>query len=93
MTNHSTSSISTIAADLEKLPTREPPPIRLQKLPYLPIPKNVPLLQKYLLEQFNNSAFNKSSPFPSMTTKPAHIHLRLDSTPYAHHVPIPIPFH
>ena len=93
MTNETTHSISTIKTSQNKPQSREPPPVRPHQLPYLPTPENVPLLEKYLLEKFSKSAFNKSSPFPAMTTKPAHIHLRPDSKPYAHHVPIPIPYH
>ena len=88
MTNASTTSISSITTS-----THEPPPVKPANLPYPPTEDNVPLLEQYLLKQFNNSAFNKSSPFPSMSTKPAHIHLHLDAKPYAHHVTIPISFH
>ena len=92
MTNETTFSISTINTN-NKPQSREPPPVRPHQLPYLPTPENVPLLGKYIIEKFSKSAFNKSSPFPAMITKPAHIHLRPDSKPYAHHVPIPITYH
>ena len=62
-------------------------------LPYPPTTENILLLKKYNLKQFKNSAFNKSIPFPSMSTKPAHIHLKSGSHPYVQHVLIPIPFH
>ena len=40
------------------------------------------------------SAFNDSStPFPNMSTVPAHIHLKPDAIPYACHTPIPVPIH
>ena len=45
----------------------------------LPTIENVLLLEKYILEQLKNSAFNKSTPFPSLSTKPAHIHLKSGS--------------
>ena len=84
----STTSISSITTS-----THEPPPVKPAKLPYPPTEDNVPLLEQYLLKQFNNTAFNKSSPFPSMSTKPAHTHFRADAKPFAHHVPISIPFY
>ena len=55
---------------------REPPPARPKVIPYKPISTNIPLLKKYLLKVFATSAFNKSKPFPKLSTPPAHIHLK-----------------
>ena len=72
---------------------RQPPPDKPAHLPYPATNENVPKLKQYILDQFSSSAFNSSSPFLAMDTTPAHIHFKLDATPYATHTPIPIPFH
>ena len=58
------------------------------------------LKQKIIFHTSNSSCnnslqtvFNQGPPFPEMKTPPAHIHLKLDATPYACHTPIPIPHH
>ena len=68
--------------------TRSPAPPR----PVL-LPENVPKLESFIRNQFASSAFNRLSPFPSMSTTPAHIHLKPDATPYARNSPIPVPHH
>ena len=85
-----TSQVSGITK--ESLP-RTNPPEKPNKIPYAPTPENIPKLKKYLLDKFATSTFNKSAPFPSMKTTPAHIHLKPDAVPYARHSPIPIPRH
>ena len=55
--------------------------------------ENIPKLTKCLLDAFNDTVFNKSSPFKAMNCKPVHINLKENATPYAVHVPIPIPLH
>ena len=89
--NPTVSSISTSDPKTNQL-QRTPPP-RPDKLPHPPTEENIPLLEKFILDQFNDTAFNKSPLFPSMCTKPAQIHLKPGYIPYAHHVPIPVPFH
>ena len=54
---------------------------------------NIPKLEQYLRDQFKDTAFNKSTTFPTMSGPPARIHLKPDSQPHARHTPIPIPFH
>ena len=68
-------------------------PTRPTSLPYKPLPENIPKLEKHLLEQFQSSTFNKSAPFPAMSTPSAHIHLKPNPKPYARHAPIPVPHH
>ena len=68
-------------------------PSRPATLPFEPTEENVPKLKQYLLDQFSQTTFNRDGPFPSMDTKPAHIHLKADATPHARHNPIPVPFH
>ena len=72
---------------------RTAPPRRPTKMPFEPVPENVPKLKKYILDQFASSTFNRSAPFPEMKTPPARIHLKPDAIPYARHTPIPIPHH
>ena len=45
-------------------------------LPHPAAPENIPQLKQYLLDQFDNTTFNRSTLFPVMSTKPAHIHLK-----------------
>ena len=47
-------------------------------IPFSPIESNIPALQKFLLDSFNNSVFEKDKPFPKLSTPPARIHLRPD---------------
>lgn len=53
---------------------------------------NITNLNKHLIETFKNTVFNKSGAFPAMETIPAHIHLKEEVIPLAHHVPIPVPY-
>ena len=83
--------------------TRQPTPEKPAHLPYPATNENVSKLKQYILDQFFSSAFNSSSPFPSMDVTLAHIHLKLDATPYATHIhththththtPISVPYH
>ena len=52
----------------------QPPPEKPTHPPYPATSENVPKLKQYILDRFSSSAFNTSSPFPSMDTTPAHTH-------------------
>ena len=65
--------------------TRQPTPEKPAHLPYPATNENDSKLKQYILDQFFSSAFNSSSPFPSMDVTLAHIHLKPDATPYATH--------
>jgi len=52
------------------------------KLSYEPTKKNIPKLKQYLLDQFASTTFNTEGSFPTMDTKPAHIHINNEATPY-----------
>ena len=52
-------------------------------LPHLATPENIPKLEQYLLDQFHDTTFNRSTPFAVMSTKPAHIHLKERAVPHA----------
>ena len=90
------SVISTIKTDSTKsdMPVRSYiPPEKPSQLPFAPIPENVTLLETYIMEKFEQTGFNADAPFPSLSTPPAHIHIKPDAIPYARHVPIPVPHH
>ena len=68
-------------------------PQRPTMLPFPPTEENIPKLKQYLLDQFSETTFNQSIPFPEMNAPAAHIHLKPNAEPYARHTPIPVPFH
>ena len=72
---------------------RSPPPAAPKRLPFAPDASNIPKLKQYLLNAFDSSTFNKSHPFPKLSTPPAHIHLRPDATPCACFTPAVVPHH
>ena len=68
-------------------------PERPSSLPYPATTKNIDNLKQHLIEKFKNTVFNNAGAFPAMETPLAHIHLKPNATPYANHVPIPVPYH
>ena len=68
-------------------------PEKPKSLPYPATEDNINDLKQHLIDTFKETAFSKSTPFPSMDTKPVHIHVDPEAKPHAHHVPIPVPFH
>ena len=68
-------------------------PPRPEKIPFAATDENVPKLKAYLVEKFGDSVFNRATPFRTMNSPPAHIHLRRDTKPYATHNPFKIPIH
>lgn len=71
-------------------------PPRPEKIPFPPTEEHIPHLEKYLLEKFEATAFNRSAtPFPTMSGRqpPAHIHVLDNAKPRAYHTPIPVPLH
>ena len=68
-------------------------PERPTKMPFPATEDNVAKLKQHLIQSFSKTAFSKSGPFKAMNTKPVHIHLKEDATPFATHVPIPVPIH
>ena len=69
-----------------------PPPCPI-RIPYPPVESSIPILCKYIIDKFRDSALGLSSPFPKMRTRKAHIHLYPNAIPYAVHSPIPVPQH
>ena len=47
-------------------------------LPFAPNEQNIGKLKQYLIDNFSSTTFNKSTPFPKLSTPPARIHLRPD---------------
>ena len=68
-------------------------PERPSCLPFPATNENISNLKNHLIESFKNTVFDKSGALPAMETIPAHIHLKEEATPHAHHVPIPVPYH
>ena len=82
-----------VSKDTTSQVTRACPRPRLEKLPYPLLEENIPKLKQYFRDKFRDTAFNRTWPFPAMPMPPAHIHLNENAKSYAHHTPIPIPFH
>ena len=68
-------------------------PQRPTKLPFHATDENIPKLEQYLLDQFCKTTFNRSAPSLTMSSPPAHIHLKDGAIPYACHTSIPAPLH
>ena len=64
-------------------PRRSVPPSRPASLPFKPIPENNQAMEKWLLETFGSSVFNKCplQPLPCVDGPPAEIHLKPDAVP------------
>ena len=72
---------------------RRIPPPRPNRIPYPPTESSIPILRKYIVDSFRDSALDRSPPFPKMKTTKGHIHLKPNAVPYAVHSPIPVPHH
>lgn len=68
-------------------------PPRPDRLPFPASEENIPKLKQFLIAKFEESVFNRGSPFRSMKCPPAHIHLKEDAKPHAIHTPFNIPIH
>ena len=62
-------------------------------IPYSFVESSVPVLKKYIIDAFKDTAFSREPPFPAMNHRKGHIHLKADAIPYAVHTPIPVPHH
>ena len=91
-TDRSASITSAEPVEDQQSPSLQSPPPRPDHLPFSATIENITKLEQFIWDQFASSAFNKSTPVPSMSTPPAHIHLKLDVKPYARHSPIPVPY-
>ena len=56
-------------------------PVPPSHIAYEPTERNIPLLKKFIIDKFSDSAFNREPPFPSMKTTPGHIHLKPNTIP------------
>ena len=52
-------------------------------LPYIPTKENVSKFEQYIFEKFAASAFDKSSPFPTMSRPSAVVHMKSSAKPYS----------
>ena len=55
------------------------------KIPFPWTEENAPKLEQYIHSSLANTALGKSSPIPSMSAPPIHIHLKSNVVPYAKH--------
>ena len=83
----------TINQSVSRNPTSQakqacPPP-----QPHPSLEENIPKPKQCLQDKSRDTAFNRTLPVPAMSLPPAHIHLKENAKLYAHHLPIPIPFH
>ena len=88
--------VSSISSPTAKSPVlkRTPPPPRPSKLPYKPVPENIPKLRQYIVDSFKSSAFNnEDTPFPKLPPPPAKLYLKENAVPHAMHTPFSVPHH
>ena len=72
---------------------KPPPPPKPRNIPHAFVESSIPVLKKYIIDAFKDTAFSKDPPFPAMNHRKGHIHLKPDAIPYAVHSPIPVPHH
>ena len=74
---------------------RSSPPGRPQKLPFQPLPENIPRMKEWLLSRYAASTFNKCphQPLPLMDCEPIRIHVKPDAKPVAIHKAASVPIH
>ena len=94
--NTSVLSIDTGSTNAQPPPTPAINSVNVSKLQknilYPPINDNVPKLKQYLLDHFNDTAFNQCITFPEIKPQAAHIHHKANAEPYVRHTPIPVPY-
>ena len=76
-------------------PVRKPPPARPDILPFPATPENNAKMEKWLLEEFAASTFNKCprQHLPKMTGPPVEIHLKDGAVPYKAQTAVSVPLH
>ena len=76
-------------------PKRSAVPERPVKLPFEPVPGNVPKMREWLINRYAGSTFNKCphSPLQKMEGPPIEIHIKDDAVPRVCHIPATIPIH
>ena len=74
---------------------RSPPPDRPDSLPFPPSIENRDRLEKWIIDRYLSSAFNKCvhQPLPRMSGRPLDIHFKKGVSPSAVHTPIPLAHH
>ena len=66
--DRSASIASAVSMENQQNPSLRSPPRRPNHLPFPATTENIPKLEKFIWDQFASSTFNKSTPFPSMST-------------------------
>ena len=76
-------------------PQRTAPPGLPDKLPFDPIPENIPKMRDYILNRYASSTFNKCPhhPIPTIPGPPIGIHVDPKATPVSCSVPSQVPLH
>ena len=76
-------------------PKREEPPPKPTSLPFPPSEDNRAKIEQWLLDYYKASVFNtcEHQPLPMMSGPPMRIMVDQNTTPVAHHTPIPVPVH
>ena len=70
----------TTPPEIATLSISQAPPTRPFQLPHPATPENIPK-ENYLLDKFIKTTFNQASPFSTMNSLPAHIHIKLSAKP------------
>ena len=85
-------SIDSVCCDC---PKRSAVPERPVKLPFDPVPANVPKMREWLINRYAGSTFNQCphSPLQEMKGPPIEIHVNDDAVPRRCHTPAIIPIH
>ena len=76
-------------------PVRKKPPMRPNKLPFSPIPENIPKIKRWLIERFNSSTLNKCphEKLPMMNSEPGVIHVDPEAEPTCVKTASSVPIH
>ena len=76
-------------------PVRKAPPVRPDNLPFPATPENNEKMEKWLLEEFASSTFNKCprQHLPEMSGPPVEIHLKDGAVPYKAQTAVSVPLH
>ena len=76
-------------------PKRTLPPGLPSKLPFAPVPENIPKMLEYLLNRYGPSTFNDCPHhlIPKIPGPPISIHVDPNATPVSCNVPVQVPLH
>jgi hypothetical protein len=98
LVNFPVESVANVNAHEEascQCPQRSAVPARPEKLPFTPLPENIPKMKKWLLDRYASSTFNTCPhrPLHQMAGPPISIHLDENAVPRVCNTAAPIPLH